>query len=147
VRALAVNMAGETRALGEAVVPVGTSAVEAIRVAKSALKDDEMLAYTWAVSNGTQGGDVFAPRPYKAYVLAPSYLAHDVTEADGVWSITVSAKALALFVSLEASVPGRFNDNAFTLFPGYPATITFTPQDSDAVPAFTLRDLYSATTA
>jgi beta-mannosidase len=147
VRVLAVNMAGETRTLGEAVVAVGTSAVEAIRVAKSALKDDEMLAYTWAGSDGAKGGDVFSPKPFKAYDLAPSQLAHDVTGADGVWTITVSAKALALFVSLEASVPGRFSDNAFSLFPGYPATITFTPQNRGDAPTFTLRDLYSATTA
>jgi beta-mannosidase len=32
-----------------------------------------------------------------------------------------------------------------TLFPGHPATLTFTPEDPDATPGFTLRDLHSAT--
>jgi beta-mannosidase len=50
-----------------------------------------------------------------------------------------------LFVALESSTPGRFSDNAFTLFPGHPARITFTPDNPDETPEFTLRDLHSAT--
>ena len=53
--------------------------------------------------------------------------------------------ALSLFVALEADQPGRFSLNAFTLFPGHPATVTFTPTTQGAEPRITLRDLHSAT--
>jgi beta-mannosidase len=59
--------------------------------------------------------------------------------------LTLQVKALAPFVAVESEVPGRFSTNAVTMFPGYPATITFTPEDPSAVPSFTLRDLHSAT--
>jgi beta-mannosidase len=48
-------------------------------------------------------------------------------------------------VTVETDVAGRFSANAVTMFPGYPATIRFTPADPKAKPAFTFRDLYSAT--
>jgi beta-mannosidase len=116
-------------------------------VPADALHPDEMLAFTWQGSDGTRSGDVFAPRPYKAYELLPSGLTHTALFNDGLWALTVSATALAHYVSVESDYPGRFSDNAFHLFPGHPATITFTPQDAAQTQAFTLRDLYSATTA
>jgi beta-mannosidase len=48
-------------------------------------------------------------------------------------------------VALESDRPGRFSANAVTLFPGHPATITFTPATPGPPPTFTLRDLHSAT--
>ena len=65
----------------------------------------------------------------------------------GRHSLSVASQGLGLFVAVEADCPGRFSDNAFTLFPGYPATLTFTPADPAAEPRFTLRDLASATAA
>ena len=61
------------------------------------------------------------------------------------FDITISAKALAPFVALEADLPGRLSANAFTLFPGHPVTVTFTPATPGRTPNFTLRDLHSAT--
>ncbi len=50
------------------------------------------------------------------------------------------------FVALEADIPRRFSDNAFTAFPGLDAEITFTPSDDGGkTPAFVVRDLHSAT--
>ncbi len=48
-------------------------------------------------------------------------------------------------MTLEADRPGRFSANAVTLFPGHPAAIAFTPTQPGPPPAFTLRDLHSAT--
>ena len=68
-----------------------------------------------------------------------------MVQAGDVWQIGITAQALAFFVSLEADQPGRFSMNAFTLFPGHPATVIFTPADTGATPTITLRDLHSAT--
>ncbi len=120
-------------------------AADVTRLAPGTLKDDEILSFTWRESGKSISGDIHAPKPWKAYDLVAAGLTHIAERSGDGWAITVSAESLALFVALEADAPGRFSDNAFTLFPGYPATITFTPDTPDAVPQFTLRDLHSAT--
>ena len=147
VTALAVTMAGMTREMGQASASVAMAAVDLLAIPLSALATDEMLAFTYVGTDGTRSGDVFAPKPYKTYDLAPSGLSHTVVQNGAVWTLTIAATALAHYVSVESDLPGRFSDNAFHLFPGHPATITFTATDASASPAFTLRDLYSATTA
>lgn len=147
VMARAVNMAGETRDLGQATVMLTEAAVDVMTVAKDTLDADEMLAMVWEGSDGTRSGDVWAPLPYKSYDLAPPGLTMTTEHNDGIWHITISAKALAHFVTVEADQPGRFSDNAFALFPGQPTTINFTAADGASTPTFTLRDLYTATTA
>ena len=147
VTALAVTMAGVTRELGKGSGVVGGSAAVLLTVPRDAVGPDEMLAFTYEGNDGTRSGDVYAPKPYKSYDLAPSGLTHTATPDGALWTLTISATALAHYVSVESDQPGRFSDNAFHLFPGHPATITFTAQDPKATPAFTLRDLYSATTA
>ena len=147
VTALAITMAGQTRELGKASGLVGAGAVVLMTIPRDVVGADEMLAFTYDGSDGTRSGDVFAPKPYKTYDLAPSGLTQTAHWTGDTWSLTISATALAHYVSVESDQPGRFSDNAFHLFPGHPATITFTPQDAGQTPAFTLRDLYSATTA
>ncbi len=147
VSAMAVDMAGKTRRLGQGGGLVGGTAIDLLGLPMANLAPDEMLAIVWTGSDGSTGGDVFAPRPYKSYDLLATNLAHTVTQADGLWTLTVSADALAHFVAIESDVPGRFSNNAFHVFPGFPATITFAPENAGATPAFVLRDLYSATTA
>jgi beta-mannosidase len=140
VTARAARMDGTTRPLAEARVTVGTdAAVEALRLAPDALGTDEVLAFTWA--GGAEGGDVFAPRPWKSYDLLPSGPRATATPT----ALTLDVTALAPYVAVEADVPGRFSANAVTLFPGHPATIAFTPRDAGAVPRFTVRSLHSAT--
>ncbi len=141
VVARAVTMAGAVRELGRATVGVGAAAVLALTVD---VPEDEMLAYTWEAGTH-RGGDHFAPKPYKTYDLLPTRLTQKVAAKGGSYEITVKAQALALFVALEADQPGRFSTNAFALFPGHPASVTFTPDHSGAEPRFTLRDLHSAT--
>jgi len=149
VGAVAVAMDGTTRPLGRGPVTAGPdAAVLALSVPSDALKSGEMLAFVWTDAQGNRiGGDHFAPKPYKSYALQDPALALAAEPTATGWSLTITPERLALFVSVEADVPGRFSHNAMTLFPGHSATITFTPQDPDATPRFTLRDLYSATVA
>lgn len=146
VTAHAVTMDGRTRELARRTVGLGAAAVPVLDVE---VGQDEILAYTWADTTGIhKGGDTFAPRPYKAYDLQPAKLSHSVRNLGQAYEITVESSALALFVALESSVPGRFSMNAVTLFPGYPGVFTFTPEagpDPSVEPQFTLRDLRSAT--
>jgi len=145
VSAHATAMDGRTRPLGQAELTVPTNAATLVfDVPASALGPQEVLAFTWE-GEGHQGGDVFASKPWKSYDLIPSGLASDETEADGQRRLTLSVTALAPFVAVEADEPGRFSQNAFTLFPGRPVTITFTPTDPAARPCFTFRDLHAAT--
>ncbi|GHC61057.1 beta-mannosidase [Neogemmobacter tilapiae] len=146
VSAVAVAMDGTTRAINKAQVTVAPDAAKlALTVPKSALGPQDMLAFTWTDAAGNRlGGDHFAPLPYKAYDLQDAGLSHTITPGP-VWTITIAAEKLALFVAVEADCDGRFSQNAMALFPGHPATITFTPKDPKAQPQFTLRDLHSAT--
>ena len=143
VTARAAAMDGTTRQLAEATVTVSLdAAVQVLELAAEALLADEVLAFSW--SGDAQGGDVHAPKPWKAYDLRPSGLTVDIRQEGERWKLTMQVKALAPFVAVESEVPGRFSTNAVTLFPDQTATIIFTPEDPSAAPAFTLRDLYSA---
>jgi beta-mannosidase len=143
--AMAVNMAGQTRALATATAHVDAAAICALTIATADLRPGEILAYTWAQGDALIGGDHFAPLPYKSYDLLPAGLAHQVTPDGGVFKIEITAQNLALFVAVEADVAGRFSHNAIVILPDHPATITFTPAQAGAAPRFTLRDLHSAT--
>jgi beta-mannosidase len=144
VTARAAAMDGTTRLLAEAVVTVPTdAAVPVLALGAEALGADEVLIFDW--SGDAQGGDVHAPKPWKAYDLMPSGLTADVRREGSVWTFNMHVKALAPFVAVESEVPGRFSANALTLRPGLPVTLTFTPEDPEAVPGFTFRDLHSAT--
>ncbi len=146
VNAVAVAMDGTTRDLVRQTLPVGPeAAVMVVRVPSGALHKGEMLAYVWATGDTRLGGDVFAPKPYKTYDLLPANVTKCLKEVDGCFEITLAAEALALFVALESDQPGRFSNNAVTLFPGHPVTLTFTPAAPGPAPVFSLRDLHSAT--
>ena len=146
VSAVAVAMDGATRQLDRQTVTVGPDmAVLAVNVGAGTLAEGEMLAYVWAEGETRLGGDIFAPKPYKSYDLLAPRLTRFIVRTETGYDITVAAEALALFVALEADQPGRFSGNAVTLFPGHPATLSFTPDTQGAEPTFTLRDLHSAT--
>jgi beta-mannosidase len=146
VSAVAVDMHGATRPLRQATVSVGPNGAErAMLIPLSEIGAQEMLAYVWLQGDHRIGGDVFAPKPYKSYDLLPPNLTHVVAETATGYEITITAEKLALFVAVESDQPGRFSHNAMTLFPGHPATITFTPASPGPAPVFTLRDLHSAT--
>ncbi|MEO0915859.1 MAG: glycoside hydrolase family 2 protein, partial [Pseudomonadota bacterium] len=139
----AIKLDGTLRDLGTVTATVSDEAVDLMKTPETALAPDEMFHYHWTDMTGRTGSDTFAPRPYKSYDLLPSDLTSEIEGNE----ITISAKSLALFVAVEADVPGRFDDNAFTLLAGEHKTVRFTPTDRDAHPIFTLRDLHSATYA
>ena len=149
VEAMAVDMAGATRPLRQQSCTVGSDAALAVMtLAKDDLADGEMLAYLWRdAQGGVIAGDVFAPKPYKTYDLLAPNLTHTVTEKDGSYHFTITAQKLALFVAVESDLPGRVSVNAFTVFPGHPAQVTFTPTHPGPTPRFIIRDLHSATYA
>lgn len=146
LEAWAVAMSGTSRFLGRAEVAVPTDrAVAALRLDQAALRADEVLSFFWTRPDGDVGRDLFAPRPWKSYDLLPGGVKGEVQADDGAWRITLTSQALAPFVVVEADVPGRFSDNAVTLLPCSPVTLTFLPADPAALPGFVLRDLHAAT--
>jgi beta-mannosidase len=148
VSARAVTPAGAVRALGSWEVAVPTDrAVPVATIATVALAEDEFLAFTWDRDGQRIGGDIFAPKPWKAYDLVPAALSQSQREVAGGWEVTVETPTLGLFVTLGADRPGRFSHNAFALFAGHPATITFTPDEPGPAPVFHLRELHGATVA
>ncbi len=144
IKAQAVSMDGTTRPLGTAQVTVGDTAVTAMNIASPTLHDQEILYFRWTGLDGLERADFHAPHPFKHYDLQPPRLSY---QASGDGTITVIADKLALFVAVEADTPGRFSTNGFTLLPGAPKTVVFTPSDPQVAPNFTLRDLHSATCA
>ena len=136
--ASALSMAGGLRRLVEATTVVGAEATVVAVVASDALHADEVLHWHW--QGDATGEDIHAPKPWKAFDL----IEPGVEMAVNGDEITLSAKAFAAFVALEADVAGRFSDNAFPLIPGRPRTIRFTP-DAPGAAAFTLRHLHAAT--
>ena len=145
VEAWAVAMDGTSRKLDEAEVTVPPDrALPILAVASDAIAAGEILSFIWE-GDGIDGRDLHAPKPWKAYDLLPAGLATTVAQDGPHWRITLTSRALAPFVAVEADVPGRFSGNAVTLIPCMPVTITFTPRDPGAAPRFTIRDLHSAT--
>ena len=110
------------------------------------LQEGEMLTYDWHDAHGAViAGDTFAPKAYKTYELLAPNLTHAITRADGSYHFTIKAEKLALFVAVESDLSGRFSQNAFTVFPGHTAHVTFAPTQPGPTPRFTIRDLHSAT--
>ncbi len=147
VSAVAVTIEGTTRPLAQNTVRVRSdSALLALTIDAGDIAANEMLAFVWHNDQGQHlSGDIFAPKPYKSYDLEAPKLRQTVTQTGDNFTIIIEAERLALFVSLEADQPGRFSHNAMTVFPGQPATVTFTPEQFGSIPKFTLRDLHSAT--
>ncbi|MDP3263898.1 MAG: glycoside hydrolase family 2 protein [Tabrizicola sp.] len=142
----AIAMSGKIRPLGQHLAEVlPDSAVVVATLPAGTLAEDEILAFLWGPPGAPDQGDIHAPKPWKAYDLPATTLTQTAKRSDTGWQITVETDAPAFFVALEADQPGRFSNNAFALFPGYPATVTFTPDTPGQAPRFTLRDLRAAT--
>lgn len=139
----AARLDGTTRPVSEATATVPTDA--ALPMAHATLAEGEILAFHWTASDGSAGGDVALPVRPKALDLPDPRLALTTAVEGGTVRARVSAEALALYVTLEADVPGRFSVNAVTLFPGFPAEIAFTPETARPEDVtLTVRDLFSS---
>ncbi len=120
-------------------------AVDAAHLSTDTLRPDEILSFTWRRPDQPHRADIFAPKPWKAYDLPAATLTHSIEPARDGWQIIIDTDRPAFFVAIEADQPGRFDKNAFALYPGYAAIVIFTPQTQGPAPRLTLRDLYSAT--
>jgi len=147
VTAQAVGMDGAARLVAQADVSVGSNAQTALEIPADVLGNQDILVFNWDGPDGLHGGDIYAPQPFKHYDLHPPKVTAEIARSGDDWTITISAEALALFVAVEADVPGRFSANAFAQFPNHPTVVRFTPNDPSVTPTFVLRDLHSATYA
>ena len=67
---------------------------------------------------------------YKNCALEPAHVAFEAAEKDGRWTATLTADRPSFFTWVNAAgVRGEFDDNSFTLLPGEPRTLVFTPKD------------------
>ncbi len=128
---------------GGEVGPDAAGEIAAIR--EDQVPEGSVLVLEWSASNGHSGLDHLAPRRYKALDLVDPGLRIESSVRDGTVVARISAGALALFVTLEADCPGRFSDNAVTVWPGRDAVIEFRPDAGEAADVqLSLRDLYSS---
>ncbi|WP_373356030.1 glycosyl hydrolase 2 galactose-binding domain-containing protein [Pseudoroseicyclus sp. CXY001] len=145
VTAYATAMDGSTRDLGEGSAVLGLEAEVLMTIPEGELEEGEVLTFGWEGSDGTHAGDIFAPRPWKAYDLPDSAPKAEITREGGDWLVALTVETMSFFLTAETDVPGRWSGNAVHLGPGASTTLRFTPADPSAEPNFTLRDLYSAT--
>ncbi|MBB3975117.1 beta-mannosidase [Rhizobium azooxidifex] len=143
-----VSLSGEARAFRTASGTCGPDLAETLlSIDASEVPQDALLFWSFQASNGMSGSGHHAPVPYKALDLAPSGLAvTSAPRADGGFDVTVSARALALHVMVEANVAGRWSDNVFDLLAGEERRLVFTPAQplvAGELPAFHALDLHS----
>ncbi len=65
---------------------------------------------------------------YKRCDLAPAEVKADIVKDGANFLVEVSTDKPAFFVTLETTVPGVFEDNAFLLVPGESRRVSFTPK-------------------
>jgi beta-mannosidase len=93
------------------------------------LGPNEFLAFSWRDSKGRiMGENDYFPKAYKAYDLAPARVTATWSGPEDAPELTLATDKPALFVTAEVDGLGYFSDNALTLLPGQPATLTFTPR-------------------
>lgn len=144
-----VGMDGRTMPLTQAVGVCGPDAATTlISIEAGSIPEGHLLMWNFRASDGSEGRGHHVVGTYKQLELEPSGIStRTVLKADGSHEITLVAKALALFVLLEASVPGRFSDNAFDMTAGESRTIGFVPESAGADCQFVIRDLHSCQAA
>lgn len=142
----ALSMSGEKRNIASKTVTVDTDvAIDVLDVAQDELSVDDILFYEWTDQIGQKMRDHFAPNPYKSYQLPDPNLQFETEHKDGTYYLTLTADKLALFVSVEADISGRFSDNGFIVLPDEELTISFIPKSTQTKPEFVVRDLRNAT--
>ena len=119
-----------------------------ISLAASSIPAGHILVWNYAGSDGSEGRGHHVTGTYKQLELEPSGIAlRTVQKADGAHELTLTAEKLALFVLVEASVPGRFSDNAFDMTAGESRVLRFVPERQTEDCQFIIRDLHSCQAA
>jgi beta-mannosidase len=144
----AISMDGVKQSLHKAKVTLGSDGAEITRLPLTTVGYGRILLLEWIDEKGNNKRSNATPVPYKHLQLPNPELSHNIISKGGALAITLKAKALALYVSLECDAAGHFSNNAFDLLPGESITITFTPDNpSDmkrAGDTLMIRDLYSS---
>jgi beta-mannosidase len=79
-------------------------------------------------------------RNYKSCVLAKAKIAVKIAAAKGACQVTLTTNAPAFWLRLDVpGLPGEFDDNGFTLLPGEPRTLCFTPKEKTTLADFRQR--------
>jgi beta-mannosidase len=127
---LAVDAMGGTRPLQAVAAETGPGgAVVAATVDLAALRPNEFLSFAWTAQNGARlGENDYFPKPYKGYDLAPANVTANWSGTDAAPVLTLNTDKPALFVIATVDMPGYFSDNALTLLPEHPVSLSFTPR-------------------
>ncbi|GGL56588.1 glycoside hydrolase family 2 protein [Wenxinia marina] len=147
VTVYATALDGAAREIDKGSASVGGTAAPLAEIDLAQVGANEVVTFGWTASNGDKAGDIFNPRPWKAYDLPDPKARFDVRQDGESWTLTLSVDAMAFFLTAEADVPGRWDRAGVHLGPGHTTDLTFTPRDGGAIPRFTLRHLHSATMA
>jgi beta-mannosidase len=144
-----VGMDGSATPLTHATGSCGPDAASTLlSIQASSIPDGSILMWRFRGSDGSEGRGHHVNGTYKQLELEPSGISARTThKADGTYEITLTAKALALFVMIEASIAGRFSDSAFDMTSGESRVITFAPEDTVGAVEFLIRDLHSCQSA
>jgi beta-mannosidase len=148
LRLFATTPAGVSTPIGSVKTEVGSDQAQLVAtLAATDVPEGSFLTYTYEGSDGTRAQDHFMLRPYKIYDLVPPEVQLTSKKTAEGYDITLTSKALGLFVALEASVAGEFSQNAVTVTPETPITLTFRPKSDapDGPVFFTVMDLHTAT--
>jgi len=145
----AIDMAGQWRLLDSTVTRVAPDAANtALEVPATAVRDNEILGYRWCYGEGDWQTEHYVTQTYKALSLRNPQIVLDAhADGQGGWRVSITSQALALYVSLECNLEGRFGDNALMVLPDDTCSVSFRAADGklDPAPVFTVRDLYNAT--
>ena len=146
VTAYATALDGTAREIGRASASVGEASERLLLIPPGTLGEQEVLTFGWEGSDGTHAGDVFAPKPWKAYDLPDPGLAHRVDAEDGPPRPRRHRRADGLLRHRRGRRARPLGPRRAPSRARPRAALTFTPRDAGAAPTFTLRDLWSATT-
>jgi beta-mannosidase len=148
IELLRVSVHGDVATLYKQTHRLSGDGQEITRLDRRTFGDESFLMVRWVDERGEKQRSHVTPVPYKHMALPNPMLASVVREQDGVLSIVVSAKHLALYVALECDVAGHFSDNAFDLLAGESIAIAFAPDTPTdlrrARDTLVIRDLYSS---
>ena len=126
----AVDMEGTAKLLHRLEVSLGLeSASELVRVAREAVADGQFLMLEWRDGDGMPiGGNDFFPRAHKYYALPAATVSATWAQGKNGPELTLQSDSCAFFVTAQVEPAGYFSDNCFTLLPGRPATLSFSPR-------------------
>lgn len=130
LEAMAVATSGRQRVLHAASASLSPdAAIDLAQIPVAELAADEFLYFSWTdAEGGLLGENDFFPKAYKYYDPAEARISAAWSDVGGRPVLTLSTDAPAFFVTASVDVPGYFSDNAITLLPGRPASLTFTPR-------------------